>query len=383
MSGSALTIATITITSNQGTGGNGGSYGGRTGNGDGGGLYNLGPLTVSHSTLSANSASHQGGGISTSGGTLRVQNTIVAGNRSPRSPDIQGSVSSTSSYNLVGDGTGLSGISDGVNHNQIGISASPIDPRLSPFGDHGGPTQTYALLPGSPALDAGDPSQSGTPDQRGVIRSSGVNIGSFQASAASFVVVAPDSVTAGDRFDVSVSAPDPFGQPAVGYTGTVSFSSADPLGASLPPAYTFTLADAGSHTFAGLSSLYTAGTWDVTATDPVNNVSGSANVNVNAGMAVAFRVVAPANATSGTPFDIAVLAIDTFGNVDTHYTGTIHLSTSDTDPGVVLPMDYQFVAGDNGTHTFPAGVTLITPDDQTLTVTDLTSGITGSAVVTL
>ena len=31
------------------------------------------------------------------------------------------------------------------------------DPLLGPLADHGGPTQTHALLPGSPAIDAGDP----------------------------------------------------------------------------------------------------------------------------------------------------------------------------------------------------------------------------------
>jgi hypothetical protein len=352
---------------------------------NGGGIYNQGGgVVVSNSTLSSNSA-YSGGGILNSGPTLRLQNTILAGNRSTSgsSPDIQGSVSPFSSYNLVGDGTGLSGISNGVNHNQIGTSASPLDPLLSPLADHGGPTQTYALLPGSPALDAGDPSQSGSPDQRGVIRSGAVNIGAFQASAASFVVTAPASVTAGDVFDVFVSVLDLFGQPAVGYTGTISFSSAEPHGASLPPDYTFTLADAGSHTFVGLTSLYTAGTWDVTVTDAVNNVSGSANVNINAGAAVAFQVMAPASAVSGTPFDVTILAVDAFGNVDTHYAGTIHFSSSDSDPGVVLPSDYTFGAGDSGMHTFPAGVTLITSGDQTLTVTDLSSGITGGTVVTL
>ena len=43
-------------------------------------------------------------------------------------------------------------LSDGVNGNQVGV-----DPLLDPVGlqDHGGPTQTIALLPGSPAINAG------------------------------------------------------------------------------------------------------------------------------------------------------------------------------------------------------------------------------------
>src|SRR5262249_40612276 len=127
--------------------------------GVGGGIYNAsGTMTVTSSTLSANSASiFGGGGIYIASGTVRLQNTLVAGNHSTNGPDIAGTLSSTSSYNLVGNGTGLSGISNGVNHNQIGTTASPIDPLLAPLGYYGGFAQTYALLPGSPALDAGDP----------------------------------------------------------------------------------------------------------------------------------------------------------------------------------------------------------------------------------
>jgi hypothetical protein len=210
-----------------------------------------------------------------------------------------------------------------------------------------------------------------------------VNIGAFQASAAVLVVSAPLSATAGVPFDVTVSAIDPYGQPAVGYTGTVSFTSADPYGASLPGNYPFTLTDAGSHTFVGMTILYTAGTWDVTVADVANNLTSSANVNVVAGSAVAFVVTASSNAVAGTPFDVTVTAVDAWDNVATGYTGTVTFTSSDQDPGVVLPPDYTFQASDGGMVTFAGGVTLFTPGQQTLTVTDQATGITGSAVVTL
>src|SRR5262249_35549236 len=44
--------------------------------------------------------------------------------------------------------------------------ASPLDPKLGPLQDNGGPTLTMALLPGSPAIDAGAPTDSEW-DQRG------------------------------------------------------------------------------------------------------------------------------------------------------------------------------------------------------------------------
>ena len=58
-------------------------------------------------------------------------------------------------YHLVGDGTGLSGISDDQDGNQVGTGGSPIDALLGPLADNGGPTQTHALRVDSPALDAG------------------------------------------------------------------------------------------------------------------------------------------------------------------------------------------------------------------------------------
>jgi hypothetical protein len=84
-----------------------------------------------------------------------VSNSIVAGNIAATGPDLSGTVGARSGYNLIGIGNGLSGISDGANGNQIGTAANPLDPRLAPLGDYGGPTQTFALLPDSPALGTG------------------------------------------------------------------------------------------------------------------------------------------------------------------------------------------------------------------------------------
>jgi hypothetical protein len=107
-----------------------------------------------------------------------------------------------------------------------------------------------ALLPGSPALDAGDPAELGISDQRGVVRTAGVNIGAYQASASAVLLTAPRRVHAGVPFDVTVTAVDPFGQVAVGYSGTVTFSTSDPRRrVVLPTDYTFTLDDGGVHPF--------------------------------------------------------------------------------------------------------------------------------------
>jgi hypothetical protein len=72
-------------------------------------------------------------------------------------------------HNLIGvvDGfaTGFGAASD-----QLGTSSDPLDPLLGPLANNGGPTQTHALLAGSPAIDKGDNTGAPATDQRGVAR---------------------------------------------------------------------------------------------------------------------------------------------------------------------------------------------------------------------
>jgi hypothetical protein len=96
------------------------------------------------------------------------------------------------------------------------------------------------------------------------------------------------------------------------------------------------------------------------------------------------HITAASTAVSGTAFDITITALDPNGNTDTKYHGTVTLSTTDPDGGVVLPADYTFTTGDggdNGVHTFRGGVTLRTVGNQTLSATDSASGITGSVTI--
>jgi hypothetical protein len=204
------------------------------------------------------------------------------------------------------------------------------------------------------------------------------------APAASFAVYtdASDPDVAGSLFDITVVAIDPFGNQDTNYTGTATFSSQDPFGATLPVDYAFQPGDAGAASFSGVA-LYTAGTQDVTATDTVSGITGAAFVNVVAAPASSLMVIAPHTATSGSPFDVTVVAQDPYGNTDTNYSGTVTWGTTDMGTGVVLPPDYAFQPSDQGMVTFPHGVTLITPGDQTLYAADTVSGINGSAVVTV
>ena len=164
----------------------------------GGGIANRdsATLTVISSTLSGNSASTNGGGgiSNTSSVPSLLANTIVAANFGK---DITGAINSSSSHNLIGVDTNLSGIINGSNGNLIGTAAMPINPLLGALQANGGPTATMALLPGSPAINAGDNSLipvGVTTDQRGTgyarIDNGIVDIGAYE-----LVVNHPPNIT--------------------------------------------------------------------------------------------------------------------------------------------------------------------------------------------
>jgi hypothetical protein len=209
-----------------------------------------------------------------------------------------------------------------------------------------------------------------------------VNAAAF-AQFGVYTSVDGSSTVAGNAFDIAVVAQDAYYNTVASYRGTATFSSADPFGASLPADYHFQASDAGVAFFPAGGTLYTAGTYDVTATDTVSGITGSDYVNVTPASAVAFYVAAPSSASSGAAFDVYVYAVDPYNNIDTNYGGTVAFATSDPDPRVVLPANYPFQPSDAGVAYFPGGVTLFTLGNQTLTATDTISGINGSATITV
>jgi hypothetical protein len=258
----------------------------------GGGIYNQGiyspaTVTVNDSTLSGNTGSLGGGGIYSRGSSLTVTGSTLSGNSAFTGggiDNIPGLVTTLNNSLVVNSPRGgdITGGFTG-SHNLTGTLA------LGPLQFNGGPTPTLALPAGSPALNAGDPNQLGVPDQRGLVRTGGVNIGAYQASATAFLVSAPDMVQSGVPFDVTMTAVDPFGQIAVGYAGTVNFATtdADP-GVVLPADYAFTLDDGGLHTFTdtglGETTLRTPGDQLLIVTDTADGtITGSATVTVDPG----------------------------------------------------------------------------------------------------
>ncbi len=156
---------------------------------EGGGIYQ-GPaasLELLNVTVTANEAEKGAGiAIADTAGMTRLDNSLIAGNINDdtRYPgDVWGAVDYTSRFNLIGNGADLTGIVDGLDGNQIGTTALPIDPQLGPLSNNGGATWTHALLIGSPAIDAADTAIAPVEDQRGVPRPIGLaaDTGAFEA----------------------------------------------------------------------------------------------------------------------------------------------------------------------------------------------------------
>jgi predicted outer membrane repeat protein len=162
----AATFHACTVSGNTAKGGNGGGIacqnavltdstvsGNSAASGVGGGIFDVSGLLV-FDTI-ADNAANQGGGVFVE--ETYIQDTIIARNRltsgGTAGPDV---ASAFNNYIDLGNnliGVSAPGFTSGSD--QLGTAAHPLDPGLTALGNHGGPTQTYALLAASPALGNG------------------------------------------------------------------------------------------------------------------------------------------------------------------------------------------------------------------------------------
>ena len=204
--------------------------------GQGGGVDNVGTMTLTNCTVSDNYAYLSGGGVDNGGGanTLTLTNCTVSGNSS--SGGVSGVVNNAT---LAMTNTLVSGNKYGdVQGSYSGGNNLILDNALlAPLGNYGGPTQTVALLPGSPAIGEGA-SGAGIPviDQRGQPRASLDDIGAFQSqgfiltlAASSAFQSAPINANFASPLAVTVTAINSV-EPVDG--GVVSFAVTPVGGAS-------------------------------------------------------------------------------------------------------------------------------------------------------
>jgi hypothetical protein len=194
------------------------------------------------------------------------------------------------------------------------------------------------------------------------------------AGAVGFKVAVPSSTTSGSALPMTVIAVDAAGNTATGFLGTVFVTTNDPAVKSTF-AYTFTAADAGTHSFTGSVKLVTPGDQTVTVASPLMTPSTSTVTVTPAVSKLALSV--PTATTAGDTFNVTVTALDSLGGVGTGYTSTIHFSSSDVKAG--LPADYTFTSADAGFHVFT--VTLETAGAQGIKVSEVGGTITGGASV--
>jgi hypothetical protein len=184
-----------------------------TGEGAGGMIASAGGTTITNSTIADNTAVPGsgspltgplvfGGGVVNGGVLLEVDHSTIAGNRIAPGAELLtgtnlGSIgqldpSTVVRSSVIGGAAGptCGGPIDSNGHNVVADASchfagagdrTGVDPLLAPLADNGGPTDTVALLPGSPAIDAGDNCPAA--DQRGQSRAQGAvcDAGAFES----------------------------------------------------------------------------------------------------------------------------------------------------------------------------------------------------------
>ena len=213
------TVTTSTFVGNSGPGG--------------GAIDNDTTMIVSDSTFYNNTGGGAGGGAINNFGTMTFIRTTFAGNSASTGSNIHnyssGSVTATTalSMSVVADGVGGSNcnsngppiIDNGYNldsGSSCGFSTAQhslnnVSPQLDALASNGGPTQTMALSPSSPAVNAIPSSVSGctgSTDQRGIARpqGSGCDIGAFEVISSSSDTQPPTTPTGLSASSVTASS---------------------------------------------------------------------------------------------------------------------------------------------------------------------------------
>lgn len=295
----ALIVQNSTFTGNTASAGAGGAISLTS---DSGGTNSS--LSVTGSTVVGNTAA-QGGGVSYvadgSNGSPMFSPTLalIARNTASTDPDISGTVTADGGGNVVGNASGSTGLTAGSDH----LDVSPL---LTPLGNYGGTKQTFALLPGSPALNAGPCITGLITDARGVARPQGANCDAGAFESQGFTVVK----TGGDGQRAGLGGGTPF----TALTATVT--SKDPNLAVNGGTLTFAITPGAT----GITFGATGSTGCILSTDKLTATGCTVNAT---GMATS-----PAFTTPMSAGDVTVNATASPGNPpDVVYSETVTQAT--------------------------------------------------------
>lgn len=326
------------------------------------------PLTISNSTFSGNTSS-QGSAINLQGAVTTITNSTFSGNgpdaaivnfvnattlalrnctfsgNAPAlessnagtyrntifngpSPQISGAGATSLGNNISSDGSGnLSAAGDLPNTN----------PLLSALGSYGGTTPTHALLPGSPAINAGTATGAPGTDQRGIARVGTVDIGAFESRGFSIVRTSGNAQTA--AINTAFAAP---------LVATVSSSASEPVQGGV---VSFTAPGSGASAILGSANASIAANGQASTSATANGTAGSYNVGANATGATG-GPLSYALSNRALSADLQITKTDgaTTEIPGTQVTYTITASNAGGDP----------VTGATVTDTFPATLSACT-----------------------
>ena len=225
-----MTAVNTTFSANGATGGTGGAStisggsrtGGNGGSGYGAAIFNYnGSVSLTNVTLADNTVTAGLGGAASGGTTnipgaagnrdgaaiynlqlsgiasLTLTNVLAARNVSSVGDVLNNAGTVAGTNNLIGIGPS-SGLTNGVNSNQVGVA----DPGLAgALALNGGTTQNYALNAGSVAINAGISAGAPSADQRGTSRDAQVDIGAYEFVPAATPIIITATMTVAGNFE--------------------------------------------------------------------------------------------------------------------------------------------------------------------------------------
>ncbi len=345
----------------------------------GAGIYlqmpaSTGTISLLNDTIARNSA-NAGGGIANPGDANSIKNTIVAENfggvANTGGADCQGAAAhdnagaADAGGNIDSDGSCFSA---GVAHDQTGVN-----PALGPLAANGGPTETDALLAGSPAIGGAVSGTCPPSDQRGVPRPAACDAGAFQTVPADvgISVSGPASATVGTPVSFTLTVTDNGPGSATGVT----------VSDTLPPGTTFFSSSSSQGSCSGTSTVTCAlGTLDSTNTGTVTTATVTIVLVANHAGSLTNTATVSAAEPDPNPANnsaSATTAINAAMNVTpVVLTGAASqiTATSAKLSGIINP------AGESTAYTFQLGT--IAGRGMTLSGGTLAAGSTPAGVVT-